>query len=275
MFPGKQLQRTLRAVLLSTALSAAIAGCGGGGGGGNNVNSFLNNANTNGEVTTYGPTVPMGNGTGRAYMTVRGNVPISAGVELSAQAMTNLPLPPPGQLATEFIFPAPPEVAATTPYQQVSLFYSPGHPPPDQQDVPHIHPTWWNIAPADRAQIQPNTPGATASIAPNEIPANHITLAAFAFIPTVGQLWIDPVIPGYKETPMVTTAYEYRFFNHHMVLISLDAANTFMNNKLDYIAAVEVPQTYPKPGYYPTEYHIRWDSTRNVWDMSIDNFVLR
>ncbi len=261
-----KIRLSLPVRLLIAALVALVtaSGCGGGGGGGG------------GSVATgtnFGASVPVGNGTGRAYITVQNGVPISAGVELTAAAIQNLPQPPPGLLATEFIFPMPTGMN-TTPFQQVSMFYSPGHPPAHQQDVPHLHPTWWTVSPAFRTQIQETTPPQyTIPIPPQYLPANHITLSAFQFIQNVGCLYIDPSVPGYREIPMVTTAYEYRFYNAQMTCIALDCATSYLPTHPDLFAKLEQPPQYQTHGYYPTAYHIRYDPARNVYDLSIDLFV--
>jgi len=265
-----QIVKTKSRYLLPLTGLAALTGILGVGCGGSSNSSSLTR-----QVTTYGPAVTVGNGTGRAYITLQGNVPISTGVELTEAGTTNFAPPAPGQAAFEYSFPPPPQLAATTPFLNVGIFASPGHPPANQQDVPHIHPTWFIITPEERAQIVSDSPLNSVPVAPEEIPANHMVFATQGYFPSIGELSLDPILPGYRETPMVTTAYEYRFFNGHMTLVALDFANSFFPSKQEVVSPLEIPQKYPKPGYYPTTYHLHWDKNHKVFQMSVENFVLR
>ncbi len=268
MFAFKRSETLLVSAALVMALAAGLAGCG--------------SSDNNSPVTTYGATSPLGNGTARAYLTTRNGVPISAGVEITAAALQNLPTPPQGQLATEIALQSPSGLS-TTPFQQVTLFYSPGHPPPNQQEVPHMHPTWFLITPAQRQTLLP--PGAGVAVAAANLPANTTTgvqaiSPPSSFIPTVGDLYIDPTEPGYTQTPFTTIEDEYRFYNGQMVAVALGVANAFFTTltqpgQAAGTANLPLPQQYPVHGYFPTHYTVSYNASRGVYDMAIDTFVLR
>jgi hypothetical protein len=60
-----------------------------------------------------------------------------------------------------------------------------------------------------------------------------------------------------------------------MTLIALGFANDFLASRQSVSDVIPIPAKYAKPGYYPTRYHVSFDSTRQVWDMALDGFVLR
>ncbi len=230
--------------------------------------------------TTFGPTTAFGGGTARAYIISRQSVPQEVGIEISKDALTNtaaLPQPPAGQIATEIHLTPPAELLATTPFVAVTFYYTPGHPPAGVQDVPHLHPNFWLVSDAIRAQILPGAAGNSTPIDSAEIPAGFISPPdpAAAFFPLLGTIYFNPAESGFNEAPFTTALSEFRYFNGHVTSISLGTPNRFLLQNRDITAPLGVPAKYPKSGYYPTSYHIRADRVNQAYRLSVNNFVQR
>ena len=230
--------------------------------------------------TSFGAPTTFGKGTARAYIVSKANVPQELGIEISKDALSDiaaLPQPPAGQVAVELRLTPPAALLSTTPFVNVSLYYTPGHPPAGQQDVPHFHPTWWLVSDAVRNQILPGAPGNSTPIDPSEIPAGFFSPPDpnFAFIPLLGTIYFDPTEPGYTEAPFKTALSEYRYFNGHATGIALGTPLSFLLRNGDITLPLGVPAKYPKPGYYPTNYRIVADRASQSYKLVIGNFVQR
>jgi hypothetical protein len=242
-----------------------LVGCGGGHGG-----------TPDDRVIEFGApasTGPQGLGQARAYVVLRDRTPVSLGVELNEAALTDLVTPTLPQLAAEVSIPAPVGLTST-PFTSVSLFVALPHPPAGNQDVPHIHPTWYVISPPERGQIPPVPEAGSDFVEPDELPPNNSVFPG-GYIPSVGHLVIDPTLQGYGERPLETAEYEYRYYSGKMTLIALGVANSFLASRQSLSNSLPVPKKYRKPGYYPTRYHVAYDPARRVWDMAMDDLVLR
>jgi hypothetical protein len=211
-------------------------------------------------------------GQARAYITLKGNVPESVGVEMNEAALTDLQLPVPPNLAAEIQLPIPAGLSAT-PFASVSIFLAQPHPPPGNQDVPHVHPNWYIFTPTERLAIPPTPAPGSDFIPPDELAPDNVVFPP-GYIPTIGHLVINPNIQGYAERPFTTTEYEYRYYFGRMTLIALGIADSFLASKQSKTDVIPVPQKYRKPGYYPTRYHVEFDTVRHVWNMAMDGFVL-
>ena len=230
--------------------------------------------------TSFGSATPLGAGTARAYVITKQDVPQEVGIEISKEALANtaaLPQPPAGQIATEIRLTPPAALLSTTPFVGVTLYYTPGHPPAGAQDVPHFHPNFLLVSDAVRNQILPGAPGNSTPIDPTEIPAGFITIPdpAVSFVPLLGTIYFDPAEAGFSETPFKTALSEYRYFDGHVVDISLGTPLLFLLRNGDITLPLGTPAKYPRPGYYPTSYHIRADRVNQAYRLSIDNFVAR
>jgi hypothetical protein len=228
----------------------------------------------------FGPSANFGAGSVRSYLTSSGGQPVEMGMEISEAALANpavLPGPPPGQVAAEIQAPPPQDAFTQTPFLSAALFFTQGHPPVGQQDVPHLHPAWFVIPDSTRFQILPGDPRINVPPPADEIPVGYITPPdpVFAFIPTLGNIYFNPNEAGYNETPFKTSLSEYRHFNGHMTLIALGAPNSFMLSKASLTRPMTPPAKYPKPGNYPTNYSIRFDADRKVHIFAIGGFVAR
>ncbi len=256
----KQWLSGFKVSVISVGLAASLAGCGGSSG--NNLPD---------PVTVYGMPTPIGNGTGRAFLQRQGSTVLVVGIEMTDTALRGLPVIPFNQDHV-YTFAPPPGLDGTA-IQGITLDYTDGNIPVGAQDVPHMHPSFFLIGDAQRQQITAGSPIADTPVAAAEVPANHIS--QHLVVATEGDVYFDPILPGYRETPFSTTNYNYDFFNGHMVLIQTGVAIAFLNSKQEQAANLELPQSYPHPGLYPSAYRFKYDFTKRVYLFTVEGFVSR
>ncbi len=266
----QQLKKRPTALVLgiSGLLAVALVGCGGG-----------SNVITPAAITTYGADSTFGKGFMRSYVTTLNGVPQEVGVEITKAALASpadLPAPPTGQAAVEVPMAQPPTESSVTPFLSTTMFYSPGH-PPEAQEVPHMHPTWFIVNNQTRFQILPNNPASFLPPATGELPTGFVTPPDVnaAFIPTIGDIYFDPTEAGYTENPFKTALSEYRYFNTHIAAIALGTPNSYLISQQSLTRPIGIPSKYPVSGYFPTTYTIRYNSTRQTYVMALGNFVYR
>ncbi|BCM88631.1 hypothetical protein IAD21_00472 [Abditibacteriota bacterium] len=264
----QKLKMPRRPLIIGGILAVALAGCSGG-----------STVTTPQSITTYGADSTFGKGLMRSYVTTQNSVPLEVGVEITEAALASpadLPAPPAGQAAVEVQMAQPPIESSVTPFLSTTMFYSPGH-PPESQEVPHLHPTWFTVNDQTRFQILPNNPASFTPPAAGELPTGFISPPdpVFSFIPTIGNIYFDPTEAGYNENPFTTALSEYRFFNTHIACIALGTPNTYLLSKQSLKRPIGIPSKYPKSGYFPTTYSIRYNSSRKTYIMALGDFVYR
>src|SRR5581483_4171355 len=232
--------------LAGTALGASLlAGCGSGGSFGLPPGG-----------TYFAGSVAVGNGVGTVFVTLDNAAkPAALGVRLTAAALTNLP-----NTDTEYILALPPQAAGSG-FDHVGLDWNPqGHPPPGVYDVPHFDVHFYQISQAQRNAI--TAVGADRDIAllappASAIPTDYVPTTDPA--PTQGTHWIDPTAPEFHGQPFTVT-FIYGFYNGQMVFVEPMVTKAFLDSRASFTAAVKQPATYPRPGYYPTQYSVRYDA---------------
>ncbi|HLK55192.1 MAG TPA: hypothetical protein VKU00_01425 [Chthonomonadaceae bacterium] len=249
------------AVALCTGLTLALAGCAGSGEG-----------VAAGSQTYFSPTKAIGNGTGRSFVTMDvNNIPTAIGIEINEGARAGLPISPPPTFATEYVFASPQQIAAT-PFTQVSIFYTQGHPPDNIYGVPHYHPIFSLVTPAERAQI---VFGGSAGAAPDPtaVPAGYIS--ENFVLPGIGNIYANPNNITIKSLPFNTTDYDFGYFNGKMSSMNMTVAQQWLDLHGKVTYPIDQPQAYRTSGYYPTTYTVEYDSDTQVYRFSLGNFVHR
>lgn len=256
-------------LVLGGIMAVTLAGCGGGG----------TSTTTPQAVSVYGADSAFGKGAMRSYITYKGSVPIEVGVEITEAALASpadLPKPPTGQAAVEVKMEQPVVEASLTPFLSTTMFYSPGH-PPESQEVPHLHPSWFIVNDNVRNQILPNNPKSFTDPAAGELPAGWFTppTVEAAFIPTIGNIFFDPTEAGYNENPFKTSLSEYRYYDSHIACVALGTPNSYPVSKQTLKRPLGVPAKYPESGYFPTSYTIRYNAERKTYVMALGDFKYR
>jgi len=228
---------------------------------------------TSPDKTVFGPTVPIGNGTGRSYVVVSSDGdPLSIGVSLSETALTGLP-----SVGTAFVFPLPSD-EPVAPFNHAVVNWGPtGHPPAGVFTVPHFDVHFYTITPEERAAILPSDPlfatKAARSPSAEFIPSGYTKDPGA--VPGMGSHWTDPSAPEFNGQPFTRTFIYgswdgvFTFYEPMVTKAVLDGKPALS------VTSLKLPARYAKPGYYPTSYTIGYDTGTKEYRMGISGLVQR
>lgn len=197
--------------------------------------------------TLWGPSVPVGNGTGSAWVKVnRAGVPIAIGVDLSEEALENLPMDP-----TEWVLMLPNQVKVE-PYNHIGLEYNPlGHEPPGVYDLPHFDFHFYMITEGERGAIGPNDP--RFDIEPNliYIPDHYMRIPGG--VPGMGAHWIDLLAPEHNGG-VFTRTFIWGSFDGKVVFFEPMVTVSALMSDMYVDIPTRQPQAFQRDGYYPRGY---------------------
>ncbi len=241
-------------VALCVSASTFLTGCNGG-------NTLIGQGTTN-----FGTPQSVGGGTARSFVVTNNNgTPTSIGINFVAAALTNLPAAP-----TSFVLPLPAGVAVA-PFDHLTLDWNPtGHEPAGVNDVPHFDAHFYMITQAERNQIgfAPNA----AAPAQQFIPQDYISTQTV--VPQMGQHWIDPTDPANRPGAFDKTLV-YGFHNGRMNFIEPMFTSAFLQSRPNFTGPIKQPAAYPKAGYYPTGYSIRYTPATQSYFVAMENLQSR
>ncbi|HIK45441.1 MAG TPA: DUF5602 domain-containing protein [Leptolyngbyaceae cyanobacterium M65_K2018_010] len=209
-------------------------------------------------VMVEGVPQPLGSGTVRAYVSLNeAGQSQELGVIFSAAALSNLP-----STTTEVLLPLPPQ-AASTAIDHIAVDWQPhGHIPDPIYGMAHFDIHAYTISPEAREAITIDAAGlerAYRSPASELIPAGYV-LAPDSAEPRMGSHWVDPTSPEFQGEPHgFSHTLIYGFYDGAMVFIEPMVNLEFLQSQATYEGAFPVPQTYSKPGLYPSHYRIDYN----------------
>jgi hypothetical protein len=256
-------------------LALAMNGCGGSGGGASKgspvtvreTGTFYSNEN---DVLLNESNLVI---VGRSFITLNQRVPTVVGVELTPQALRDLPIPDFNQKAVYGI--NLPAESASTPYTYTAFHLWGGHTPTGVGDRPHFH-VVFGVSPPQQPLL-PDPFQAFRDADPTEVPADHVKQAGpDARDTALGVVYADPSEP-HLQNGWNSTGYDYFFYNGHMGSVQIAATKDFLlrqssGQQAEVSGAIKQPQVYPKPGSYPTRYRVRYDAGRKVHVFTLEDF---
>lgn len=260
MFNRKTILAAFAAVL-----TAALAGCSGGfAGQGDNAPTVAG--------TYFGPTRAAGNGTARAFVTLGadGN-PTAIGARFTTGAMSGITVSPPPLNAAEVTLPLPAQAATALPFQDISYGYTTGH-FPEVLDTPHVFITFSLETTQGRTLITPDAPNADASPEAQFIPEDH--QKGFIIVPGVGLPWFDPTQALFTGGAFVTNI-DQSFFQGRLVAVIPETPVSYLTTRADASAEIKQSASVQRPGYYPTRFHVGFDTATGEHIMALEGMRLR
>ncbi|MCC5633255.1 hypothetical protein LC613_37850 [Nostoc sphaeroides CHAB 2801] len=244
---------------------------------------------TAGAAEFFGRSQPLGEGFARSFVTLddQGN-PSEIGVTLTPGALSL----PTGNSAPDIpVFLSLPTEASVEGLNHIELTYRPGGYPwlPQAFAVPRFTIDTFLISPQERSLICPN---ANIDDPQSTCPRNQLATALKPpepeflpqnFLPTgiveprFGARYFDsdllpPLIQG--QTPF-TTLYDYAFFNGQMSLIGFGSTIDVLETQPNISNPIKLPNSYPKSGYYPTGYSVRFDPTIQEYRTALTGLTYR
>lgn len=230
--------------------------------------------------TYYGSQVAMGNGTARSYFVVaKDGAPITVGLEMTAEALQNLPTPAPGQEYVEFVLPLDARAATLTPFTHIVVDWEPnGHPPVGVFTVPHFDFHFYMISNVERIAIPEPSPATIAAFntAP---PAGYLPADYSIAGPPVAQMgkhWLDQTMPELPPTLQpFTSVMIYGSYNGKVAFLEPMVKRDFILTGTEVHKAIKQPLSFDQTGkYYPTRYNISTDAAHKV-NITVDQFLIR
>ena len=186
----------------------------------------------------------------------------------------------------EWVVPLPTEVSrrADIPFKWALINWNPmGHIPPGVYDLPHFDVHFY-IEPIENVfAIEPGPCGPEFvrcdqfELAKKPVPANYIHpdyKDVGAVAPAMGNHLIDPTSPEFHNQGFTRTwifgTYDGRItFYEEMLTLQ------YIRSKPDKCNPIKAPAAVDRSGYYPTVACVRYDATRDTYNISMEEFVLR
>jgi len=231
--------------------------------------------------TVYGASVPVGNGSARAYIIHANGAPAEIGVALTEAAFSGLPADgaaggaqmPDGHHMYLYTLQMPD--GSSTPYQFVGLDWSPvGHIPPGIYDQPHFDFHFNAISETERNAIVPSDPDFNAKAerrpAPELVPPGYQKLPGG--VPLMGAHWVDPKSPELNGELFTRTSL-YGSWDGRMIFAEPMVTKAFMETKPDFRGPIPAAARYAVPGHYPTEYRVYWNEAAKEYRVALTGLV--
>jgi hypothetical protein len=217
--------------------------------------------------TFYGPSVPIGDGIARAWVTENfDGEPTAVGVNLSEKAIENLPHEPFGVVLSL------PKNKGKNFYDHVLLDWNPeGHEPPGDYDIPHFDVHFYIISNVERMAIGPLAPPAfdPAPAAMYQPPLYFQTPGA---VPGMGAHWIDVLAPEFNGGEFTNT-FIWGSSNGKFVFWEPMVTLEYLQSHPDDIRPLRQPTAYEVPGWYAQDYVVTYSDHPGEFTIALMNLV--
>jgi hypothetical protein len=226
--------------------------------------SGCNKDHTDADNTFFSAAVPVGNGSGRSWVTENQNgEPVIVGLTFSEEALENLP-----HDVTEYVFPLPSGKGKSF-YTHVVLDWNPeGHIPEHVYDLPHFDVHFYITSNENRMAIQENDMAEFSNVpSAKYIPESY--MREEAGVAQMGTHWVD----------LTSGEFNGHTFNKTFIWGSYDGRFTFWEpmvtrdyliTKPDEVHQVRQPAAYQQDGYYPTQYKVSYSPDKKEYTVSMD-----
>ncbi|MGH9768697.1 MAG: DUF5602 domain-containing protein [Blastocatellia bacterium] len=238
----------------------------------------LNPLKTSKSTTFVGEATPVGNGIVRSWVTTSADgKPTAIGVTFTEAALSGLPQSlTPGLIWTEFLLPLPPEASATG-FNHVGLNWNPkGHDPEGVYKVPHFDFHFYLTSPAERERI--TTRGDDLEKCRKPLPAEFVpegyVLAPASEEPGMGSHWVEPNSHEFHGKSFTHT-FIYGSYDGRMIFLEPMITKAFLETRPNITVPIKLPAKYQKPGYYPTQYNVKYNPESREYTVSIDGLTIR
>lgn len=244
-------------IILLTTVALIVTGC-------------IENQSKSG--TFIGETKSLGNGMVRSWVSLDEDGNASAiGVTFTEMALSGLPT----ENSTEYIL-ALPEQASAMPFNHIGLDWNPnGHEPPEIYDKPHFDFHFYMISPEERNSITAtgeDVAKLSRNVSSEYIPERYVPTPGG--VPRMGAHWIDPASPEFNNQSFTKT-FIYGFYDGNMVFVEPMVTKAFLETRPNTTDIIKLPAKYPKKGYYPTRYSVKYDVTAKEFTLSLEGMTFR
>ncbi len=217
--------------------------------------------------TFYGPTVPVGNGVARAWVSVDLNGdPTSVGINLSEKALEKLPAEP-ASFVLDF-----PKTKGRNFYTHGLLDWNPqGHEPPGIYDIPHFDFHFYIISEEARLAIGPNDTVQFANApAAKYIPPFYIQIPGG--VPQMGAHWADVLSPEFHNVVFTKTFIWGSYDGSFMFWEPMVSLNYLLSHPHD-LVTLRQPSAYQRDGWYASSYQVLYSTNPNEYTIALTDLV--
>lgn len=216
-------------------------------------------------ATFYGAPEKLGNGTVRSYVTLnKAGIPTSIGFNFPESMLEDLP----AVVGKEnMIMLDLPEEAAGTGFEHMELDWNPnGHVPLPIYGFPHFDFHFYLVGMNELMNVT-GGPDMTP-VDPQFIPKDYAS--GIMAQPNMGVHWTDLLSSEFHGV-MFTHTFVYGFYKYRMLFVEPMITKAFLDTKTDITLPVKQPEAFQKPGYYPSNYQIHYDTSKHEYNVSIEN----
>jgi hypothetical protein len=158
------------------------------------------------------------------------------------------------------------------PYDHVAVNWNPhGHPPANIYDKPHFDFHYYTIGEHERHMIAPNDPKLNVHPTPEFLPAGYFPTDA---VPMMGLHWVDPASPELSGA-IFTHTFIYGSYDGNIAFLEPMVTLEYIKSKPNLKFPIKQPAAFKKAGYYPTEYGVFYDSQKDEYSITLENFIYR
>ena len=237
-------------------------------------NSSLNSAEfskpelkVNSVSTFYSPTLPIGNGVARAWVSENKNgEPVGVGLNFTEKSLKNLPSTP-----AQYVFSLPANKGKNF-YTHVLLDWNPqGHEPPHVYDLPHFDIHFYIIPNDERMAIGPDDNSKFDNLPyAKYVPPYYIRIPGG--VPQMGVHWVDFRSPEFNGG-VFTKTFIWGSYNGKFIfwepMITLD----YLLTRPDDLVTLDQPSAYQTDGYYATKFKVSYSSTPKEYTVALTDLV--
>ncbi len=216
-----------------------------------------------------GETRALGQGTVRSWLALgEDGTPAGLGATFTERALLGVPADTDHTLTLAL----PAHAAAAVPFDHVEMGWRPrGEEPKGIFDRPHFDLHFY-LVPAQAREGITDPERAARPPAPEWIPASYVPTPGLT--PRVGAQWIDPTAPEFNGNPF-EHGFAYGFYDGQLVFLEPRVTRAFLESRPDVTQELKLPQSYARPGYYPTRYRVRYDAAAREHSIALEGLVRR
>ena len=228
----------------------------------------------------YGPTVTVGTGTARSFVTADASgKPTEICIVLTETALTGLPATPVFGTMYELALPSGNSATAQMPFDHLSFGWNPnGHEPAGIYTIPHFDLHFFMIPSAMQHAITLDDPKGDNLPGPAMLPAGYITppnVAPGRTVPMMDRHWVDPTSPEFAMGGTFTHTFIYGSYDGHVTFIEPMFTKALLVPSVNVDQAIKQPTTYEVTGkYFPNRYTIRYDAGTKEYIISLKDMTL-
>lgn len=224
-------------------------------------------------ATYDGRSVRVGHGTVHTFVRTddSGKV-VQIGIVVSEKALDGLPKATKKQDDFPYLLPMPAKGPRTVIDHAVLNWESQGHPPPHVYDVPHFDFHFYMVSRADQMRVkfksEADSGSPTQQPPANLLPAGYIMPPGTA-VPQMGAHAVNPAGGEFHGQPFTAT-FIYGYYDQKLTFVEPMASLAYLKTKPDFAAPVVRPETYSKPGTYPSAYSVKYDARHKAYVVALE-----